>query len=40
MTTKNSENTDWYKISYRCPTCEAEWEDEWDSPCDSDCPEC
>lgn len=27
-------------INYRCPDCDAEWEDEWCSAIDADCPEC
>ena len=30
----------WYIIYYKCPMCDAEWEDEWDCAVDAECPEC
>ena len=30
----------WFRMSYRCPACRAEWADEWAAACDADCPAC
>jgi predicted Zn-ribbon and HTH transcriptional regulator len=37
---ENEENEPMLLISYKCPKCQHEWQEEWTSACDSECPEC